>query len=285
MPSVTAWVISIYRLDQVLHSIMYTGRPSKYSIDGDNLQSRLCIPPGMEGLTAFRGPGSRQLRDAEKRAERRRQLEERSARLLSNLSAVPSNRHHFAPSLPGFIAHSSRIDLSSQVSPVVTGSRSYAASHMGTNRPINNFACGEAGAQPESSDSISHTDWFCQAIRTYTGDQTQTAPASRCLSPEQITFDHCDFGVQPNNVNMSPYTSLPLMSKSHGLEMPPESHSSAYKEGDDQQVISYNYDPRQLPNWPDFDRMQYDPHCDDQEGDTASDNCIEGANDFDFGSW
>lgn len=53
----------------------------------------------MEGLTAFRGSGSRQLRDAEKRAERRRRLEERSANLFFNLPSVPSNGLGFSPDI------------------------------------------------------------------------------------------------------------------------------------------------------------------------------------------
>ena len=209
---------------------MYTGKPSKYSIDGDELQSPLCIPSGMEGLTAFRGPGSRQLRDAEKRAERRRRLEERSAKLLFNLPSVPSNGLGFPPILPGSIPHSSQIDLSSQVSPVSTGSPSYAASLVGTMRPIGNFASGETGFHPESSGSILHTDWFCQPTQTYTRDQTQRAPAFRCLSPEQISSDPCDFGIQLNDVNLSPYSSLPSMSKSHGFDSYARSQSSAYNE-------------------------------------------------------
>lgn len=263
---------------------MYTGKPSKYSVDEDDWQSRLYIPPGMEGLTAVRGDGSRQLQDAVKRAERRRRLEERSANLLTNSPLIPSDDHQCARVLHVSNPHSSQIDLSSQVSPVATGSRSCAASHVGTTRPINSFASGEVDFQPESSGSISHTDWFCQPTHTHMSDPIQTAPAFRCLSPEQTSFDPCDFGFQPTHVNMSPYSSLPLMSKSHDFDSYAKSQSSAYKEEDAQQITDYDYDLRQLRNWPDFDKMQYDPHCNDQEGVTTSDECLKREYDFDFDS-
>ena len=74
------------------------------------------------------------------------------------------------------------------------------------------------------------------------------------------------------------------MSKSHDFDSYARSQSSAYNEEDNQQVADYDYDPRQLQNWPDFDKMQYDPHYNDQEGVTVIDECLEGEHYFDFGS-
>lgn len=74
------------------------------------------------------------------------------------------------------------------------------------------------------------------------------------------------------------------MSKSHDFDSYARSQSSAYNEEDNQQITDYDYDPRQLRNWPDFDKMQYDPHYNDQEGVTVIDECLEGAHFFDFGS-
>lgn len=264
---------------------MYTGKPSKYSVDGDDWQSRLYIPSGMEGLTAFRGPGSRQLRDAEKRAERRRQLEERSAKLLFSPLSVPSTGLGFPPILPGSIPHSSQIDLLSQVSPAATGIRSCNTSRIGTDGPRIDFIGGEAAFGPKLSSPPSYTEWFTEPTQAYTGDHSQTALTTRCLCPEPLSsIDTGDHNFPPNNVDMSTFTSLPSISKCHGVEVPARSQSSAYKERDDQQVTHYDYDLRQLRNWPDFDKMQYDPHCNDQEGVTTSDECLKGAYDFDFDS-